>query len=61
MKNGVSFKILFLVWINHKKKLQGLLEKTKIDPKLIQDVQVGNVLPNGGGATIARMAQLYAG
>lgn len=41
--------------------LKGILEKTKIDPKLIEDVVVGNVLPPGGGATVARMACLYAG
>lgn len=26
-----------------------------------RDVAVGNVLPPGGGANVARMAQLYAG
>jgi len=31
-----------------------------LDPKLIQDISVGNVLPPGGGATGARMAALYA-
>lgn len=41
--------------------LKGVLEKTKIDPKLIEDVVIGNVLPPGGGATLARMASLYAG
>uniref|UniRef100_A0A1D1XWD5 acetyl-CoA C-acyltransferase n=1 Tax=Anthurium amnicola TaxID=1678845 RepID=A0A1D1XWD5_9ARAE len=41
--------------------LKGVLEKSKIDPKLIQDVAVGNVLPPGGGATVARAASLYAG
>lgn len=41
--------------------LKGILEKTKIDPKRIDDVVVGNVLPPGGGATVARMACLYAG
>ena len=28
---------------------------------MIDDIQVGNVLPAGGGATVARMAMLYAG
>jgi len=37
------------------------LAKTGIDPKLVDDVAIGNVLPAGGGATVARMAQLYAG
>jgi len=41
--------------------LKGIIEKTKIDPKLVEDISVGNVLPPGGGATIARMAQLAAG
>ncbi|KAJ1512948.1 3-ketoacyl-CoA thiolase, peroxisomal, partial [Coelomomyces lativittatus] len=41
--------------------LKAILDKTKIDPKLVQDIQVGNVLPAGGGATVARMAALYAG
>ncbi|OZJ05809.1 hypothetical protein BZG36_00874 [Bifiguratus adelaidae] len=37
------------------------LEKTKIDPALIQDVCVGTVLPSRGGAGGARRAALYAG
>ncbi|KAI9149786.1 3-ketoacyl-CoA thiolase with broad chain length specificity [Blastocladiella emersonii ATCC 22665] len=41
--------------------LKATIEKTRIDPKLVQDIQVGNVLPPGGGATVARMAALYAG
>lgn len=41
--------------------LKGIIEKTKIDPALIQDVLVGNVLNPGAGATIARMASLYSG
>ena len=40
---------------------KAILEKSKIDPKLIQDIAVGNVLPAGGGATVARAAALYAG
>ena len=32
-----------------------------MDPALIQDIAVGNVLPPGGGASAARMAALYAG
>ncbi|CAG8486379.1 14050_t:CDS:2, partial [Acaulospora morrowiae] len=40
---------------------KAVLDKSKIDPKLIQDVAVGNVLPLGGGATVARAASLYAG
>ncbi|KAI9224680.1 Thiolase, N-terminal domain-containing protein [Blastocladiella britannica] len=41
--------------------LKATIDQTKIDPKLVQDIQVGNVLPPGGGATVARMAALYAG
>lgn len=40
---------------------KGVIAESKIDPKLIEDVAVGNVLPPGGGATVARMAALYAG
>lgn len=32
-----------------------------MDPALIGDIQVGNVLPPGGGAGAARMAALHAG
>ncbi|KAJ1934968.1 3-ketoacyl-CoA thiolase with broad chain length specificity [Kickxella alabastrina] len=41
--------------------LRGLLERTRIDPTLVDDICVGNVCPPGGGATTARMAALYAG
>lgn len=41
--------------------LKGILDRTGVDPKLVNDIQVGNVLPRGGGATVARMAQFYAG
>ncbi|WVQ94188.1 hypothetical protein IAU59_001266 [Kwoniella sp. CBS 9459] len=37
------------------------LKRSKVDPSKIEDVAVGNVLPLGGGANVARMAQLYAG
>src|SRR4051794_16150323 len=40
---------------------KAVLDQTKINPKLIEDVAVGNVLPPGGGATVARAAALYAG
>jgi acetyl-CoA acyltransferase 1 len=40
---------------------KGVISESKIDPKLIEDVAVGNVLPPGGGATVARMAALYSG
>jgi len=41
--------------------LRAAYTKVNLDPKLIQDISVGNVLPPGGGATGARMAALYAG
>ncbi|KAI8337475.1 Thiolase, N-terminal domain-containing protein [Chlamydoabsidia padenii] len=40
---------------------KGLLEQTKIDPALVNDITVGTVLAQGGGATNARMAALHAG
>ncbi|CAG8432841.1 7329_t:CDS:2 [Diversispora eburnea] len=40
---------------------KAILDKSKIDPKSIEDIAVGNVLPAGGGATVARAAALYAG
>ncbi|THG99621.1 hypothetical protein EW145_g7227 [Phellinidium pouzarii] len=41
--------------------LRAVHERAKLDPKLIEDVVVGNVLPPSGGASAARMAALYAG
>jgi acetyl-CoA acyltransferase 1 len=40
---------------------KGILERTKLNPALVDDIVVGNVLPPGGGATTARMAALVAG
>jgi len=40
--------------------LRAAYTRGKVDPKLIQDIAVGNVLPLGGGATAARMAALSA-
>ncbi|KAL0253867.1 hypothetical protein I308_101245 [Cryptococcus tetragattii IND107] len=37
------------------------VKRGKVSPSQIQDIAVGNVLPPGGGANVARMAQLYAG
>ncbi|WVO15999.1 hypothetical protein L204_103664 [Cryptococcus depauperatus] len=37
------------------------LKRSKVNPAQIQDIAVGNVLPPGGGANVARMAQLFAG
>jgi len=41
--------------------LKSTLERTKIDPKIVGDIQVGWVLAPGGGATQARMAMFLAG
>lgn len=41
--------------------LKAVYTSVKLDPKLIDDIIVGNVLPPGGGATAARMAALAAG
>ena len=41
--------------------LKATIQKSGINPALVDDIQVGNVLPAGGGATTARMASLYAG
>ncbi|KAI0120441.1 peroxisomal 3-keto-acyl-CoA thiolase [Hypoxylon sp. NC0597] len=41
--------------------LKGLLERSKIDPALVEDVCVGEVLAPGGGATEMRAAALVAG
>jgi acetyl-CoA acyltransferase 1 len=41
--------------------LKAIIDRTKIDPKIVDDIAVGNVLPPGGGATVARMAMLAAG
>jgi acetyl-CoA acyltransferase 1 len=41
--------------------LKGIVAQTGIDPKIVQDIQVGNVLMPGAGVTTARMACLYAG
>lgn len=41
--------------------LRAAYTRANLDPKLIQDISVGNVLPPGGGATAARMAALHAG
>lgn len=41
--------------------LRAVYSSVNLDPKLIEDIAVGNVLPAGGGASVARMASLYAG
>ncbi|ORZ15695.1 Thiolase, N-terminal domain-domain-containing protein [Absidia repens] len=41
--------------------LKATIERTGIDPSLVQDITVGNVAAKGGFATPARMASLYAG
>ncbi|TLD21701.1 hypothetical protein E2P81_ATG08289 [Venturia nashicola] len=40
---------------------KGILERSKIDPKLVEDIAVGTVLAPGGGATEFRAAALAAG
>ncbi|OIW24475.1 3-ketoacyl-CoA thiolase [Coniochaeta ligniaria NRRL 30616] len=41
--------------------LKGLVDRSKIDPSLVEDVCVGTVLAPGGGATEMRAAALVAG
>ena len=40
---------------------KALLERSKLDPALVEDIAVGSVLPPGGGATEFRAAALAAG
>merc|ERR1719356_2086073 len=40
---------------------RAVVDKTKIDPKAIGDIQIGNVLQGGGGAMQARMGQFLGG
>ncbi|OWP07227.1 3-ketoacyl-CoA thiolase [Marssonina coronariae] len=40
---------------------RSLIERSKIDPALVEDIAVGSVLPPGGGATEFRAAALAAG
>ncbi|KAF8536986.1 3-ketoacyl-CoA thiolase peroxisomal A precursor [Trichophaea hybrida] len=40
---------------------QGIIKKSGIDPTLVDDISVGNVLSPGGGATEFRAATLVAG
>ncbi|RDB16444.1 3-ketoacyl-CoA thiolase, peroxisomal [Hypsizygus marmoreus] len=41
--------------------LRAVYTQPGLDPALIEDISVGNVLPAGGGASAARMASLHAG
>ena len=41
--------------------LKGILTATRIDPALVDDITVGNVLAPGCAATVSRMAALHAG
>ncbi|KAF8989645.1 thiolase-like protein [Cyathus striatus] len=41
--------------------LRAAYERAKLDPQLIDDIAIGNVLPPGGGASAAHMAALHAG
>ena len=40
---------------------QAIVERTKIDPKNIQDVMIGNVLQSGAGVYTSRISQYLAG
>lgn len=40
---------------------RAVLNDTKIDPSVLGDIQVGNVLHTGSGAGLARMTQFYCG
>lgn len=41
--------------------LEAVLKETKVDPKLVQDLAVGNCLQGGAGAVSTRAAQLISG
>lgn len=41
--------------------LRSILERSRIDPSLVEDIAVGSVLPPGGGATEFRAAALVSG
>lgn len=41
--------------------LAAVVERAGVDRKLVEDIQVGNVLQAGAGATPSRMAAFYAG
>ncbi|KAF9219996.1 thiolase [Gyrodon lividus] len=41
--------------------LRAAYTRARVNPALIEDIAVGNVLPPGGGASAARMAALHAG
>jgi acetyl-CoA acyltransferase 1 len=41
--------------------LRAVYTKAGVDPALVEDISVGNVLPPAGGASAARMAALHAG
>ena len=41
--------------------LRAAYTRARVNPALIEDIAVGNVLPPGGGANAARMAALHSG
>jgi acetyl-CoA acyltransferase 1 len=41
--------------------MKGLVDKVRMDPALIEDIAIGNVLQPGAGAATSRMGQLVAG
>jgi len=53
-KNTVTEDLLTAV-------LKAVVEKVNVPKSAVQDIQVGNVLPLGGGALVARQATFYAG
>lgn len=41
--------------------LKAAAERAKIDPKIVNDIQTGNVLQELGGIKVGRAAMFYAG
>lgn len=54
MKDSTPDELLSVV-------LRGVIDHGGVDPTIIGDIVVGNVLQNGSGAVSSRMAQLYSG
>lgn len=53
--------LLVAVFTGAVERAAGPSSKQALDKKLVQEIQVGNVLARGGAATVSRMAQLAAG
>lgn len=60
-----KFNVLSRFIVNSEDLLAAVLiaikDRTKIDPALVDDICVGTVLQPAGGATVSRMAALFAG